>query len=168
MIILVAGLPGSGKSYFAEKLALKLGAVYLNSDRTRKSMDAMGRYGFEDKLAVYKEMVRLSHEALEAGRGVVADATFYHHSMRDLFQELAKQHSCPICLVLVHAEEALIRKRLSAPRSDSEADFKVYRYVRDQFEEITSAYLNLESTNDNLDDMLSKAIAYIRNCHEAA
>lgn len=34
-IFLMLGLPGSGKSYFAENLAKKMGAVHLNSDAMR-------------------------------------------------------------------------------------------------------------------------------------
>ena len=34
--ILVMGLPGSGKSYLADKLAPKLNAVWLNADRVRE------------------------------------------------------------------------------------------------------------------------------------
>lgn len=44
MIILVAGLPGPGKSYFAEKLAGILSAVYLNTDRIRLALHAAGKY----------------------------------------------------------------------------------------------------------------------------
>jgi adenylylsulfate kinase len=34
--ILVMGLPGSGKSYLADKLASKINAVWLNADRVRE------------------------------------------------------------------------------------------------------------------------------------
>jgi len=35
MIIIVFGLPGSGKSYFASKLAERINARYINSDVIR-------------------------------------------------------------------------------------------------------------------------------------
>ena len=36
MKILIMGLPGSGKTYLADKLAPKLNAVWLNADRVRE------------------------------------------------------------------------------------------------------------------------------------
>ena len=56
MMIIVSGLPGSGKSYFASRLARKFEATYINSDLMRKKIEAQGRYAFDDKLNVYEEM----------------------------------------------------------------------------------------------------------------
>jgi len=38
MIIVVTGLPGSGKSYFAQQLAPLMDAEYINSDKVRSLM----------------------------------------------------------------------------------------------------------------------------------
>lgn len=38
MIVIVLGLPGSGKSYFAARFAELIHADHVNSDRVRKSM----------------------------------------------------------------------------------------------------------------------------------
>jgi predicted kinase len=161
MIILVSGLPGSGKSYFAEKLAARLGAVYLNSDQVRLTMKASGKYSFQDKLLVYREMANQTTRLLDEKKTVVIDATFYRQVMRDLFFKLAKDKSTPIRFINVIADEELIRERLKKPRKFSEADFPVYEKVRDEFEEITIPHLTLQSTNDNITWLLNKAIQYI-------
>lgn len=166
MIIAIAGLPGSGKSYFASQLAAILDAVYISSDGVRKAMDRLGKYSQKDKLTVYNEMAKLTAEAVLANRTVVADATFYHQEMRILFLKLASKYDTPIRFIMVHAREAVIKERLRKPRPDSEADFKVYELVKQSFEEITFPHLKLESTNSNLDDMLKKATEYIRTAHE--
>ena len=44
MLIAVMGLPGSGKSYFAHKLAGKLKAIYIGSDQVREKLDLLGEY----------------------------------------------------------------------------------------------------------------------------
>jgi len=49
MIIIVCGLPGSGKSFFAHRLAAKLDALHISSDKTRKEMKTLGHYTFTDK-----------------------------------------------------------------------------------------------------------------------
>jgi len=161
MIILVSGLPGSGKSYFAEKLAARLGAVYLNSDQVRFTMSASGKYSFQDKLLVYREMVNQTIRFLDEKKTVIIDATFYRQVMRDLFFKLSKDKSKPIRFINVIADEELIRERLDKPRRFSEADFSVYEKVREEFEEITIPHLTLQSTNDNITLLLNKAIQYI-------
>lgn len=163
MIILVAGLPGSGKSYFAERLAERLDAVYINSDRVRIALQATGKYSTADKLLVYKEMLLQATRALEQKSRVVVDATFYHHTMREMFLRIADGYSVDIRVIEVVADEALIRRRLQKPRKYSEADYKVYEIVRDDFEGITMPHLTLQSTDDNLHEMLTKAESYIES-----
>ena len=165
MIIVVAGLPGSGKSYFAAKLAERMDAAYINSDKVRKSMHALGKYSFSDKIGIYKEMTKLARQALLTHKFVVVDATFYRSEMRRLFIELANDCAVLIRFIMVYADEVLIQHRLSRPRTDSEADFKIYEIVKKEFDEFVFPHLQLESTDNNLDTMLRKAIEYIRNNH---
>lgn len=161
MIILVSGLPGSGKSYFAERLAGRISAEYLNSDRVRIELHASGKYSAEDKLVVYKEMLLRTMKAFDDGHDVVVDATFYHHTMREMFLRLAEGYKQMLLIIEVVADEALIRERLSRPRKYSEADYQVYEKIRDDFEGITMPHLVLESTDDNLEEMLKSAITHI-------
>lgn len=165
MIVLIAGLPGSGKSYFAVKLSAKLGAMYISSDKVRNELDALGKYSLKNKMEVYVEMVKIANRFLMDHKTVVVDATFYLNSMRSLFYKLAKMQKSEICLIYINASEALIKKRLSKPRQDSEADFKVYEKIRDQFQEITTPHLKLESTNDNITSMVDKAVEFIETMH---
>jgi predicted kinase len=57
MIIIVMGLPGSGKSYFAQRLAITINADYISSDRVRKTMMSSRTYSTKEKLLVYDEML---------------------------------------------------------------------------------------------------------------
>jgi predicted kinase len=161
MIIIVSGLPGSGKSYFAEHLAASLDSIYINSDQVRHALQKSGQYSFEDKLVVYMHMLVQAKQALEHNRDVVIDATFYHHTMREMFLRLAYGYNTPFRVIEVIADENLIRERLSIPRKFSEADYSVYEKIREDFEEITMPHLTVQSTNDNLESMLNVAINYI-------
>lgn len=166
MITVVFGLPGSGKSFFAERLARRLGAVYINSDQLRNSLGARGRYTVEDKLVIYHEMASRATQYLKEGKTVVIDATFFKEAMINIFLELARTHLVPINFIKVEANEALIQARLSKPRKDSEANYDVYLKIREQFDEIKVPCLNLQSESDNVDQMLTVAIDYIETMHE--
>jgi predicted kinase len=160
MLVLISGLPGSGKSYFGQELANAIDAVYLNSDKVRIQMNASGKYQEKDKLSVYRQMISEASKAIDAGRHVVVDATFYKRSFRELFEKLAESRGTPQHIIEVRADEPTIRRRLSSGREFSEADYKVYETIRDEFEEITVPHLVLTSTNSNIEEMLHKAIEY--------
>lgn len=158
---LVCGLPGSGKSFFASRLATRINAEYINSDQVRKELLAMGRYSFEDKLGIYQHMAERAAALISQGKDVVVDATFYHHSMRELFMEAALQDQCPVRFIVIVASEALVRERLSRPRTDSEADLGVYQTMKAQFEDFTQPHLRLQSEEDNIQPMLAAAVDYL-------
>ena len=163
MIIITSGLPGSGKTYFASSLAKQLGALYLGSDQLRADQNALGQYSLKDKLSIYLAMADQTAKAVENSQNVVVDATFYHHTMRNLFIELALMHHTPLYVILVEADEDLIRDRLSKPRQLSEADLGVYQSMKAQFEKMDIPHLILHSERDNITQMLPSAKDYIFN-----
>jgi predicted kinase len=161
MMILVCGLPGSGKSFFASRLANRLKADYISSDRVRIALLATGRYSFEDKLRIYRHMAERAATLVKRGKDVVVDATFYHHSMRELFIEVALQNQCAVRFIVIMASEALVKERLSRSRIDSEADLGVYQTMKAQFEKFTQPHLRLQAQADNIEQMLLAAIDYL-------
>jgi predicted kinase len=167
MMIIVSGLPGSGKSYFASRLSEELSATYISSDLTRKEIDAQGQYAFEDKLNVYEEMAYGAGQQLRNGKRVVIDATFYRKEMRELFYTLAKLLDIKIVFIEIVADEEIIAERLSKPRLTSEADYSVYKFVKSQYEALDREHLVIESTNDNIEGMLMKAVDYIAKVNES-
>lgn len=166
MIIVVFGLPGSGKSYFAEKLSGRLMAVHINSDQVRNTMDSRGKYSFRDKSMVYHVMADKVSACIREGKDVVVDGTFYKRDMITIFQELAHSQLCPINFIKIEAEEALVKKRLSKPRKDSEADYAVYLKIKKEFEPPEVSYVTIRSGTDNIDSMLDSALGYISEMHE--
>lgn len=167
MIVLISGLPGSGKSYLAQRLSSRLGFGYLSSDKLRKEVRALGKYQWNDKMRIYERMSEIARQTLKTHRGIIIDGSFSRQAMRDIFSDLAADLSLPISLILVSAPEDLIKARLSKPRPDSEADFNVYKLMRDQFEPVSGPVLKLESTDNNIDQMIEAAVKFINPSHEA-
>jgi predicted kinase len=159
-IIMVMGLPGSGKSYFAERLAKDLDATYLSSDRIRKDRSPENNYDVEAKRMVYQLLATRAEEAIKSSRKVVVDATFHLKEFRDIFTSLVEKLGCANYWVLVDADEALIKERVGRPRKESEADFKVYQLLKGEYEAPHQPHLKLTSTDENLEEMLEKAKAY--------
>lgn len=155
------GLPGSGKSYFATRLAKALHAAYINSDRVRKTMIAQRTYSLKEKQSVYNEMLTQMRQALKEKKDVLLDATFYKHSIREKFMDEARDAG-GVIFIEVKAGESLICERLKQAREDSEADLNVYKIIKAQWEPLREKHLILQSTNDNINDILHTTIDYLR------
>ncbi|MEQ8810693.1 MAG: ATP-binding protein [Imperialibacter sp.] len=166
MMVIIAGLPGSGKTYLATRLAARLGAVHISSDRVRKIMGASGKYSPQDKLNVYSEMIKLTEKALRKGETVLVDATFYQQKVRDSFAKLATELGTPVAVIEVWTDEKLARQRVSKHRDDSEAGVETYERIKAAFDEITQPHLRLESLDTNIDSMVIKSIEYINSVNE--
>src|SRR3954469_25860175 len=155
MVIIVFGLPGSGKSYFACRLASMINADYINSDKLRKEIVANRTYSENEKLAVYKMMLSKLIDAKNQNKNVVLDGTFYKDEIRRIFiDEVDKAGG--IVFIEVIADENLINDRLQKTREDSEADFEVYKKIKAQWQPLDEPHLVLKSTNDNINEMLDK------------
>jgi predicted kinase len=165
MLIMVMGLPGSGKSYFAKNLE-KLEAVYISSDTIRNKMGLRGKYMLNDKTYVYQQMTKAALDCIQNKQNAILDATFYLNRFREMIYSLSKDEACPLFLIMVNADEHVIQQRLSVPRKDSEADHQVYLKIKDQFEPLERPFLLLNSTNENLEEILLKANQYINRPDE--
>lgn len=163
-IILVGGLPGTGKTFFALRLSEKLSATYINSDLMRKEMALQGRYAFEDKLNVYEEMAKSAGKELRQGRSVVVDATFYSKQMREMFATLARLMHLKFVFIEVVADEAVVLKRFRSRKARTAKDLSIHNLVKSQYERPEIDHLVIESKDDNIDDMLGEAMDYITRC----
>ena len=161
MIVMVFGLPGSGKSYFATRVAQMLGATYISSDKVRKEMVEKPIYSSEEKKFAYNEMLQRTTQAVEHGKDVVLDATFYQNDLRKKFiNEI--QEITHVFLIEVFANDDIIEKRLAHLREDSDADFEVYKMLKNKWEPFSKDHhLLLQSTNDNITDMLEQTADYL-------
>lgn len=159
MIIIVIGLPGSGKSYFARRLAKRINADYIGSDRVRLEMYDKRTYSDEEKKSVYVRMLSKAKESLARGMDVVVDGTFYKRSFRKDFQEAFNRERT--WFIEVRADESLVEQRLGKRRELSEANFAVYTKIKLEWEPLDLEHLVLQSSNDNIDDMIASATAYI-------
>lgn len=163
MIIIVMGLPGSGKSFFSKHLAKALNAEYLSSDRVRNTLKMNGKYSLNDKLYVYEWLANLAEGAIDRKANVVVDATFYLQQTRELFLEIAKRRNISIKCILIQASETVIKKRLKGHRKESEADYEVYKKVKKEYEDIDIPCLRLTSKTGNIDLMLEQALDFIES-----
>jgi aminoglycoside phosphotransferase family enzyme/predicted kinase len=150
-LVVLCGLPGTGKSWIARRVARGLGASLLRTDVVRKRMAGMppashpagpaqveALYGGDRVGRVYAETQKLATARLAAGGSVVVDATFSRACWRQPLLDAGVQLGAAVILVHVRCDDDEIRRRLVARRDDpaepSDADVAVYERSLSSFE----------------------------------
>jgi len=147
MLILISGLPGTGKSRISRELSSKLGAVHISSDSIRKKMLKKRTYSEEEKAMVYSEMVSQVSSSLSEGKNVIADATFYKESLRKQMREAAEKAGTDFFLVECILSEEAARERISSRTGgDSEAKYGEYLIVKKAFEPIREERITIDTS----------------------
>ena len=122
--IWITGLPGSGKSTFADELEkVHSGLVVLNMDELRKTVTPEPTYAETERDIVYRAMVYMAGKLTELGHDVVIDATGNLRRWRELARRLLPRFAeiylrCPV--------EICIRRERERPETH-EAPKDIYR-----------------------------------------
>jgi uncharacterized protein len=125
-LVLVGGLPGTGKTTVAHELADRFGAVVLSSDRIRKEQadrdpEQRTAAGFREGLytpertdALYAELLHRAGELLGRGESVVLDASWTGAAHRERAAELGRRTSSTLVQLRCHADAGTADQRILA------------------------------------------------------
>lgn len=162
MIILIFGLPGTGKTTIAEHLAQKIGAAYIGTDQVRQKMELKGKYDPAIRQQVYEELFKELHALAETHSSIVVDGTFYKQVYRERIKSIAKTFRQKFMMIDVKSKDTSVRERMLHPRKYSEADYEVYEIVKGVFEEASEPHLVLYSDKTGLAESIEKAMVNIK------
>ena len=144
MIIIIFGLPGTGKTTIAETLAEKINGKVISSDKVRKDLELEGDYSEEAKELVYNAMI--TNARREEGKYIVLDATFNKDKYRHLLERQFDNND--LFYVEVTAPEKIIKQRMKKNRKYSEADFDTYLKLMNEFESLKEDHLVINTQED--------------------
>lgn len=161
MLILICGLPGTGKSTIANALARKIGATVLRTDEIRKKLFEDPRYSDEEKELVYRVIFLIAEHLLRNRCNVIIDGTFYKRAIRKRIYEIAENTKSRLEVVECVAPEYLIKRRTESGRKRalSEADYEIYKKIKDEFEPIERKHIVIDTSRppeQNLEQLLSE------------
>lgn len=149
-VVLLGGLPGTGKSTLGRFLAESAGFTQLRSDLVRKEIARSGGiYSPERTERTYAELLSRGEELLWHGGRVLIDANFRADWQRQLFFDAARRWAVPILFVHCQADRAVIRARLQQRRGDaSDADWSIFEQLAQTWEPVAPALQPITRTLD--------------------
>ena len=153
-LIIVSGLPGTGKSYFCRKLGEKIDLVILESDTLRKQLFAAPSYGKQESMQLFRACHGLVEELLRKGINVALDATNLEEHNREQLYHIADQSGARLVVVRMEAPPEVVQQRLErrSRREDqsdhSEADWNVHSKMKPTVEKIGRNHFAVDSSKD--------------------
>jgi len=138
-LVLVGGLPGTGKSTLTRGLEREAGFEVISSDRVRKELAGLapeesaaagfgeGIYTREWDDRTYATCLERAGALIFEGRRVVVDASFREAGRRQAFLDAARGWGVRACLLVCTAPTDEVRARLAARSGDvSDADWAIH------------------------------------------
>ena len=119
MLVIFAGLPGTGKTLLANELARRTGATYLRIDSIERAItgSSLKIHPVED--AGYMVGYALAEDNLRLGRTVITDSVNPIHLTRTAWLSAAERAGCECIEVEVVCSDAIEhRKRIESRTSD--------------------------------------------------
>jgi aminoglycoside phosphotransferase family enzyme/predicted kinase len=143
-LIVVCGLPASGKSTVAQALSERSGFEVFNSDVVRKGLAGIaptdradggwgeGIYSQQFSRMTYQALADTASRKLSAGDAVIIDATYKDLAERARLRDLARQAGVPMVFAecVIPDDEARRRLELRAQRPDTVSDATWDTYLR--------------------------------------
>jgi len=153
-LVVLVGLPGSGKSTFARELAKRHPSAILDSDALRQELFAVPEHSKKEHSRLFPALHHLMGRLLSRGVTVIVDATNLKESSRKPYYEIAKEHDAPIILVRVEAPIGVIRDRLRKreaerdPLDRSTATLEVFEKMVADEQSIQHEHLTVDTSED--------------------
>jgi predicted kinase len=153
-IIVVSGLPGTGKSYFCRRLAERLPFLILESDALRKLLFPVPMYSASESTRLFRTVYYLIEELLGKGMPVILDATNLEERHRERIYNIAERLNARFVLVRVDAPPELVQKRLKARtkkrnmEDSSDADWAVYQKMKTTVQTISRNHFTVDTSKD--------------------
>ncbi|MFQ5800562.1 MAG: AAA family ATPase [Candidatus Hydrothermarchaeales archaeon] len=165
MLILICGLPATGKSTVARKLARSIGAEVLRTDIVRRELIKSPAYTEEEKGLIYNAVFLIADYLIKNDVNVIIDGTFYRDPLRKQAKKIAKRRGKRFFLIEARCPEGIVLSRLAKRkknlRSPSDADLDVYYKIKNLFEPITEEHIII-NTDWNLKEAIQGVLKKIK------
>lgn len=153
-LILLSGLPGTGKSYLAAAIAPRFGARVVRSDEVRKALFPEPEYSDVENGFVYLTCYALLEQLLRDRHVVIFDATNLQRNGRRRARKIAAVAGAPVLMLVTTSPPEVVVERLrrraagAAEAYSSDADWDVHQKLAATAEAIEGPSLEVDTSRD--------------------
>lgn len=177
VLVVFAGLPGTGKTSLARTVARELRAAYFDKDTIKDCVMALAReakleqgYDLAGPLS-YELLGVLARDNLTLGLPVVLDSPAGYRVFREKIEQVARAAGARLKLIeCICTDERLLRERVEQRGQDlppyRSQDWETYQHSRAQFERITGQRLVVD-TAETLALNVRKVLNYISSSSQS-
>lgn len=165
VLIVLSGLPGTGKNGIADGIGRARGFLVLSVDPIESAIIRAGiEPSFETGLAAYLVAETFADEHLAAGLDTVIDAVNSVEPARDMWRALARQHDVRLVVIeCIASDRAVHAARLGGRQRGLTLPEPTWADVerrRDEWMAWPELHLTLDAL-DPLESNLARALAYL-------
>jgi predicted kinase len=166
-LLLIAGLPATGKSRLGAALAQELGGHVIDKDLLRAALFEPSRveYSAEQDDFVFSLMQQAAEWLWRREPAlwiVLGGRTFARRSLRQEVYAWAAGQRQPVARIECVCSETLIQERLRAPHPARNRDWAMWQQLRDRFEPLDAdePHLRLDSGGP-FEDCVAETLTYL-------
>ncbi len=164
-VILLMGLPGTGKSSLAHELASRFPYSILSSDEIRHVEYSNPSYSKEETNSVFYMLHQRLEDSLRNGDSVIIDATNLSSWGRRQYYVITGKFNVKVVKVKVIAADFAVKDRLNrrTPGSDfySDADMSIHNRMKSSVQDFTEEHLTIDTTSLSISECTDTLVKYL-------
>lgn len=163
VLIMLCGLPATGKSYLARRLVERMPFVIVETDFVRKTLFPSPTYSAQESSLVHEVCHALMEKLLKRGARVIFDATNLLEFHRERVYRLARFTAARLVIVQTVAPETVVKERLekrSVTRDLDDiydANWAIYKRMASTQQPIGHTHLTIDTDGD-LGEVVNKIL----------
>lgn len=158
MIVLICGLPGTGKTFLSNKLSKYINSTVLSTDKIRKELIQKPTYTPWERALIYDVLFLLARYLHSSGINCILDGTFNMEKSRREVKDLLNLPNDQFYIIECICPEDLIITRLLLRKDDySDATVSIYLKMKKIYEPVKQKHISINTSkplNRNIDRIL--------------
>ena len=140
LIIMMVGLPGAGKSFFARKFSDTFNAPLISADFLRTEIIGSPTYSKEEDRLIDRLINNQAHELVKTGKSFIVDGSCNPRANRQEYERLARAKGYGTLIIWVQTDGPTCRARATRRNPAREGDILNISLSNEAFEALVKRF----------------------------